>query len=245
MKPLLERVALYDTRDRVLATSAEGGKDQAGLKAQSKEGLALGLAVTVRYRLEPSKLDYVHAHLPSPVEQELVPPVVASVFRELVPRYTVREVFAARRAEVRDLASQMITQKLAQDGILVKEVMLRDIALPAGVREGAGGAAAARAGERAHDLRHPDQGKAGPDRLAGCRGAEGPRCEGGRGEGAVRVLQAKAEADAMQHTLPLKQKQIEQTRLEAEARKEASSRTPRRPRWPRSSTPRRRWRRAA
>jgi len=30
----------------------------------------------------------------------------------------------------------------------------------------------------------------------------------------VRVLQAKAESDAMQYTLPLKQKQIEQTKLE-------------------------------
>jgi hypothetical protein len=38
----------------------------------------------------------------------------------------------------------------------------------------------------------------------------------------VRVLQAKAESDAMQYTLPLKQKQIEQSKLEAEARKEAT-----------------------
>ena len=38
----------------------------------------------------------------------------------------------------------------------------------------------------------------------------------------VVVLEAKAQADAMQHTLPLKQKQIEQSRLEAEARKEAT-----------------------
>ena len=38
----------------------------------------------------------------------------------------------------------------------------------------------------------------------------------------VRVLQAKAEADAMKYTLPLKQKQIEQTKLEAQARKEAT-----------------------
>jgi hypothetical protein len=38
----------------------------------------------------------------------------------------------------------------------------------------------------------------------------------------VRVLQAKSEADAMQYTLPLKQKQIEQSKLEAEARKETT-----------------------
>ena len=38
----------------------------------------------------------------------------------------------------------------------------------------------------------------------------------------VVVLEAKAQADAMQHTLPLKEKQIQQSRLEAEARKEAT-----------------------
>jgi regulator of protease activity HflC (stomatin/prohibitin superfamily) len=36
------------------------------------------------------------------------------------------------------------------------------------------------------------------------------------------VVEAKGEADAMQYTLPLKQKQIEQSKLEAEARKEAT-----------------------
>jgi len=42
------------------------------------------------------------------------------------------------------------------------------------------------------------------------------------GQAAITVLQAKAQADAMQHTLPLKEKQIQQSRLEAEARKEAT-----------------------
>ncbi len=36
------------------------------------------------------------------------------------------------------------------------------------------------------------------------------------------MLQAKGEADAMKYLLPLKQKQIEQSRLEAEARKETT-----------------------
>jgi regulator of protease activity HflC (stomatin/prohibitin superfamily) len=38
----------------------------------------------------------------------------------------------------------------------------------------------------------------------------------------VRVLRAKSESDAMKYTLQLKQKQIEQSRLEAQARKEAT-----------------------
>jgi len=39
--------------------------------------------------------------LPQPLEKEIVPPVVATAWRELVPSDTVREVFSARREEVR------------------------------------------------------------------------------------------------------------------------------------------------
>src|SRR5713226_7163837 len=134
--PLAESVALFDTRDQLFTTGAleETGKElprpgakSEPLKVQAKEGLTLGLAITVRYRLDPKKLDYIQSNLPLPVEKEIVPPVVSSVFREIVPNYTVREVFAVKREEIRKLATERITQKLAGDGIEVKEVMLRDI----------------------------------------------------------------------------------------------------------------------
>ncbi len=71
------------------------------LNVQAKEGLTVGLAITVRYRLDPKRLDYIQSNLPQPVEKELVPPIVASAWRELAPNYTVRDVFAAKREEVR------------------------------------------------------------------------------------------------------------------------------------------------
>jgi len=136
--PLAENVALFDTRDQLFTTGAlEDGKAETVAKAkaeplnvQAKEGLTLGLAITVRYRLDPKRLDSIQSNLPQPVEKEIVPAVVASAWRELVPNYTVRDVFATKREEVRKRASDVITQKLATDGIIVKEVMLRDIQLP-------------------------------------------------------------------------------------------------------------------
>src|SRR5438128_1733455 len=133
--PLAENVALFDTRDQLFTTGESEDAKAAARKAeplnvQAKEGLTLGLAITVRYRLDPKHLDYIQANLPQPVEKEIVPAVVASAWRELVPNYTVRDVFAAKREEVRKRAAGAITQKLATDGIIVKEVMLRDIQLP-------------------------------------------------------------------------------------------------------------------
>src|SRR6202158_6003482 len=229
--PLVEDVALFDTRDQVFTTGvSEDGKTAAAngsaksqlLDVQAKEGLTLGLAITVRYRLDPKRLDYIQGNLPRPVEKEIVPPVVASVWRELVPNYTVRDVFSAKRGEVRQRASGLITQKLAADGIVVKEVMLRDIQLPA---EYAKGLETLLLKEQENDRMGVEtELKQKQVRIAEleAEATKAQQIKQAEGEARVRVLQAKGEADAMQYTLPLKEKQIQQSKLEAEARKEAT-----------------------
>jgi regulator of protease activity HflC (stomatin/prohibitin superfamily) len=227
--PLLEKVELFDTRDQLFTTgSIEDGRMAAGtakaqpLNVQAKEGLTLGLAITVRYRVDSKRLDYVEANLPQPVEKEIVPPVVASVWRELVPNYTVRDVFAAKREEVRMRAANLITQKLAVDGIVVKEVMLRDIQLPP---EYAKGLETLLLKEQENDRMGVDteiQQKQVKIAELQAEATKVQQVKQAEGEAQVHVLQAKGEADAMQYTLPLKEKQIQQSKLEAEARKEST-----------------------
>ena len=229
--PLVEEVALFDTRDQVFTTGdSEIAKPSASglpakpqlLDVQAKEGLTLGLAITVRYRLDAKKLDYVQGNLPRPVEKEIVPPTVASVWREIVPNYTVRDVFSAKREEVRQRAAGLITQKLAADGIVVKEVMLRDIQLPP---EYAKGLEALLLKEQENDRMGVETELKGKQvRIAEleAEAAKVQQVKQAEGEAQVHVLQAKGEADAMQYTLPLKEKQIQQSRLEAQARKEAT-----------------------
>ena len=229
--PLVEEVALFDTRDQVFTTGdSEIAKPSASglpakpqlLDVQAKEGLTLGLAITVRYRLDAKKLDYIQGNLPRPVEKEIVPPTVASVWREIVPNYTVRDVFSAKREEVRQRAAGLITQKLAADGIVVKEVMLRDIQLPP---EYAKGLEALLLKEQENDRMGVETELKGKQvRIAEleAEAAKVQQVKQAEGEAQVHVLQAKGEADAMQYTLPLKEKQIQQSRLEAQARKAAT-----------------------
>jgi regulator of protease activity HflC (stomatin/prohibitin superfamily) len=226
--PMLESVVMFDTRDQLFTTgSLEDGKTSVvsktqALGVQSKEGLSLELAITVRYRIEPKRLDYIEANLPQPLEKEIVPPVVASAWRELVPNYTVREVFATKREEVRRRASDIITQKLAADGIVVKEVMLRDIQLPP---EYAKGLETLLFKEQENDRMGVEtelQQKHVRIAELQAEATKVQQVKAAEGEAQVHVLQAKGESDAMQYTLPLKQKQIEQSKLEAEARKEST-----------------------
>jgi regulator of protease activity HflC (stomatin/prohibitin superfamily) len=226
--PLIERVELFNTRDQLFTTGisedglAKGVAKGEALHVQAKEGLTLGLAITVRYQIDPKRLDYIEANLPQPLEKEIVPPVVATAWRELVPGYTVREVFSAKREEVRQRSAEIIRKRLAADGIVVKEVMLRDIELP---EEYAKGLESLLLKEQENDRMgveteiHQKQVKIAE---ADADAAKVQAVKQAEGQASVRVLEAKGEADAMQYTLPLKQKQIEQSKLEAEARKEAT-----------------------
>jgi regulator of protease activity HflC (stomatin/prohibitin superfamily) len=233
--PLVEDVVLFDTRDQIFTTGiTEDGKTigkkveksepvkTEPLDVQAKEGLTLGLSITVRYRLDAKRLDYIQGNLPHPVEKEIVPPTVASVWREVVPNYTVRDVFSAKREEVRQRAAVIITQKLAADGIVVKEVMLRDIKLP---EEYAEGLQSLLLKEQENDRMSMETELKGKEVKIAELEAEAEKArqvKQAEGAAQVRVLQAKAESDAMQYTLPLKQKQIEETKLEAQAHKEAT-----------------------
>ena len=231
VRPLIDRVVLFDTRDQLFTTG--GMEDHAVakpvavgapelMKVQAKEGLTLGLAITVRYRLDSGRLDYILNNLPQPVEKELVPPVVASTWRELVPNYTVREVFASKREEVRRRAAEAITRKLEADGIVVKEVMLRDIQLPPEYAKGLEDLLLKEQQNDRMGVETEIQQKQVRIAELEAEATKAQQVKQAEGQAQVRVLQAKGEADAMKYLLPLKKQQIEQTRLESQARKEAT-----------------------
>jgi regulator of protease activity HflC (stomatin/prohibitin superfamily) len=230
--PLVDSVELYDTREQVYTTAASRVANAQGpaatatqpevLTVQAREGLNIGLAVSVRYRLDPHRLSYIHANLPRAVGDEVVAPTVATIYRQLAPNYITREIFATKREELRLSASNAITSRLASDGIIVREVLLRDLKLPEEYAQGLEGLL----------LKEQENERLGTEteikqkqvKIAELE-AEAQKSRDvkqAEAQAQVRVLQAKAEADSMQYTLPLKQKQIEQSKLEAQARKEAT-----------------------
>src|SRR5216683_407447 len=222
--PFVDNVALYDTREQVYLTAAtEGGKNAKELlTVQAREGLNIGIAMAVRYRIDPRRLAYIHANLPGDIGGEVVAPVVASTYRSLAPNYITREIFEVKREELRSKAADDIKARLESDGILVREVVLRDIKLPEEYAKGLEGLLLKE--QESERLGTETEIKQKEVKIAELE-AEAQKARDvkqAEAQAQVRVLQAKAESDSMQYTLPLKQKQIEQSKLEAEARKEAT-----------------------
>ena len=227
--PLTESVQTFDLRDKLFTTGLAPDTSAQTVSAkknvmdvQSKEGLSMGLGVTVRYRLDPKRLDYIQSHLPQPVDTEIVPPVVASAWRELAPHYTVREIFSAKREDVREKAADTITKKLGADGIIVEEVMLRDIQLPAEYAQGLQNLLLKEQEDDQLNVQTEIQQKQVRIAELQAEAEAAQKVQQAEGEAKAKVVEAKGESDAMQYTLPLKQKQIEQSKLEAEARKQAT-----------------------
>lgn len=223
--PLVERAELYDIRDKVYSTAASENPRDKGLEVltvEAREGLSVGLAVTVRYRLDPRHLDYVQANLPQPIDQQIVAPIVTSIFRDLGPNYVVRDVFSTKREEFHERAAQAITARLAEDQIVVKEVLLRKVQLPEEYAQGLQGLLLK---EQEDDRVTVDQSIEQKKVKIAESQAEAQKVrqiKHAEADARTRVLMAQAESDSMQYTLPLKQKQIEQSRLEAEARKQTT-----------------------
>ena len=222
--PLIQHAAFFDIRDRVLSTAALDvrGQKLTVLNVQAREGLQIGLAVTVRYRIDPSKLGYIQANLPQPVDDEIVAPVVLNTFNALAPNYVVRDVFSTKREEFRAKAAQTITTRLASDGIIVKEVLLKQVELP---EEYAKGLEDLLLKEQEDDRTSVDADIEQKRVAIAASQAEAQKIRDvkhAEADAQSQVIMAKAQADAMVYTLPLKQKQIEQSRLEAEARKQTT-----------------------
>ncbi len=177
----------------------------------------------MRYRLDPRRLDYVQSHLPQPMDKELVPPMVDSAWRELAPNYTVREIFSSKREEVRRLAAETDYEaSWAQDGILVNEVMLRDIQLPPEYAKGLEDLLEKEQKDDQMTVETEMQRKQVTIAELEAEAEKVQKVKQAEADAQSRVVEAKGESDAMQYTLPLKEKQIEQSRLEAEARKEST-----------------------
>jgi regulator of protease activity HflC (stomatin/prohibitin superfamily) len=222
--PLIEHLEVYDLRDHLFATNAvtDAATKNEVLTVQTREGLTIGLAVSVRYRLDPQKLPYIHANLAQPVDSEIVAPVVSTTFRDLAPNYVVREVFSVKRDEFRARSTKTITDRLGADGIVVKEVLLRDVHLPAEYAKGLEDILLKEQESERMEFETAIYEKQVKIAELQADAAKAQQVKRSEADAESRVIAAKAEADAMQYTLPLKQKQIEQSKLEAEARKEAT-----------------------
>jgi regulator of protease activity HflC (stomatin/prohibitin superfamily) len=186
---------------------------------QSLEGLSIGIDVSVRWALDPSKMSQAARMRPDEIEHDLVQPTVDGALHRAFAQHTVREIFASSRASIQKALEDELRTTLAGDGVVIKAVAIGSIDLPQQYQ--AGLEALLSEGLATEKMRYTLELKEKNIRQSELEAEADKvrRQKAAEAAGAEQVIAARSRAEAMQHVLPLKQKEIEQKRLEAEAAK--------------------------
>ena len=211
--PGLHQWRTLQLRDRAYRPAANDGS----ASFQSVEGLSFGADLVIRYAVDATKIEALAKSLPENIEGEVVEPAVQGVIYKVLARYTIREIFSSKRAEIQQTIEAELKPKFAADGILLRSVQMGKVELPPEYRVGMEKLLAeelesekmrftlelkeTRVKETALDA---DAQKVRREKAAEAAANE-------------TIIAAKAQEEAMKHVLPFKQKQIEQRQFEAEA----------------------------
>jgi regulator of protease activity HflC (stomatin/prohibitin superfamily) len=216
--PGLQQMRVFSLRDQSWrATQMSRADGPAPL--QSVEGLSLGADLTVRFALDPLKVAALAKSLPDNVAAEIVEPAAQGVIYKVFARYTVREIFSTKRAEIQAAVESELRPKLAADGVVLRHVQIGKIDLPADYRRGMESLLAEElAGEKMKYTLELKEKQVKETELA-AQSEKVRREIGAEAAAREQIIAAKGQEEAMKHVLPFKQRQIEQRQLEAEAAK--------------------------
>lgn len=221
--PGLQQMRVFPLRDQSYRAAAMSRADGPA-PLQSLEGLSLGLDLTVRYALDPGRLVELARSLPDDPGTEIVEPAVQGVIYKAIARYTVREVFSTKRAEIQQVVEAELKARLAGDGVLLRSVQIGKVDLPADYKRGMEGLLAEELASEKMKYTLDLKEKQVKETELVAQADKTRREVAAEASGREQIIAAKAQEEAMKHVLPFKQRQIEQRKLEAEAEKVAKIR---------------------
>src|SRR6202046_721752 len=222
--PGIHQVRRYSTRDQVYRPS-ESASATGPAPFQSIEGLSIGVDLAVRWAIDRAHIAQTSKDFPDDLNNALARPAVQGIVYPLFARYSVREIFSGRRAEIQQEITKELKPRLAARGLLLRGVDMGQVDLPPDYRAGMEKLLAeeleTEKGRYTLELKASQvkqtELEAEADKVRRQRAAEAA--------GDEQVIAARAQEETMKHILPFKQKQIEQRQLEAEADKVSRIRT--------------------
>ena len=222
--PGIHQVRCYSMRDQVYRP-VESATATGPAPFQSIEGLSIGVDLTVRWSIDRSRLAQMSKEFPDDLNEDLVAPTVQGVIYPLFARYSVREIFSRRRAEIQKEMMTELVPKFTAMGLVLRGVDMGKVDLPPDYRAGMEKLLSEELEtEKVRYTLELKEAEVKRQQLE-AEADKARRQTAAEAAGAEQVIAARAQEETMKHILPFKQKQIEQRQLEAEADKVARIRT--------------------
>jgi prohibitin 1 len=116
------------TYNNVLTVRTQQVKETASVP--SNEGLIITLDTSVLFRLNPASAADVYQKLGPHYVDVVVEPILRSTMREVTASHAANALYSSERDKVAQEVNTVLATELAKRGVIVENVLLRDIQLP-------------------------------------------------------------------------------------------------------------------
>ena len=111
------------------AEEATVGTEQT-VRTLTSEGLSVGLDITILYRLDFAQAPEMFRKIGPEYVDVVVRPAIRNSIRDVVAQYTGEALYTTARTQVATQILQQLQEQLLSRGVVVEDVLLRDVSLP-------------------------------------------------------------------------------------------------------------------
>jgi len=139
--PGVQSVVLYDARLKEVtlakgrAPAGAGTSGEDAITARSKEGLEIGVDVTVQYRIKREEAPQLHRNLGPGYLETLIVPQIRSKVRDAVGLFNAAELISTQRTQLEAAVTKELRENLDAQHIELVSVLLRRIDIPPSVAQ--------------------------------------------------------------------------------------------------------------
>lgn len=125
--PVIRKVETWDIKMQEIQEKAQ---------VPSSEGLIVGLDTSLLFRVDPAQAPKIRKEIGKNFVDILVIPYLRNTMRDVVSGYMVKDIYSEKgRKNIAESAIKALKAALEPKGIMVVDVLLRDVQLPAKFKE--------------------------------------------------------------------------------------------------------------
>ena len=138
INPLVD-VTLFSIQTENYTMSAKSGEGQVegddAIRVLSSDGLEVTIDLSVLYKVTPSRAPYIYQNIGEDYVDKIVRPVTRTAIRDNAVNYQAVDLYSSKREEFQFKINKTISDNFAKNGLEVQQILVRNITLPASVRQ--------------------------------------------------------------------------------------------------------------
>ena len=199
--PGVQQAVIYDMSQKqytMAGTVEEGARSgDDSIRARTTDGQEVRIDITVLYSIDPEQVNTVHQRWQTRYESDFIRPTTRGLVRDVVSAYRAEEIYGSVRGEMEAEIQTMLAARMAEEGLLLNDLVVRDINFSTQFTEAIEQAQIAQQEAERARLRVQQIQQEAEQARAQAEGQRDANIARAEGDAQAIVLRAQAEAEAL------------------------------------------------